>query len=343
VITLHEAGAGDTPELVRFFLETPVEASTNFVLDRAPDFAALPRLRGQSATFVARDGAGICGCATALWHDATSPSGSFIRVGEVMDLRVNPDHRKGVVAARLLRCVRDALLRAGVDHVFCLIADNNAGARSLLGGRAGFPEMRALTRYACVHIIPMRLRSRSSGYMVRRADASDAQMLSELVTSTTAHVLVRDPCVTQFPQPSEGHMAWMALRGEEPVAGLMAWDGYAVRRIRVMRYSGASGLAAARLAAALPPPGGALHMWATRWLGAPGNDTTALRVLLSHVSHDAASAGQHVFQVNIPDGHPATRSLPLLPRTTLRTTLYGTRMRGGPLSPGEYHADPAMA
>ena len=65
---VREATAEDWPTVAEFFLSTPLESGTVFVLDRRPDFGALPGLRGVFRTFLAFEGERLAGTVTALWQ-----------------------------------------------------------------------------------------------------------------------------------------------------------------------------------------------------------------------------------------------------------------------------------
>lgn len=351
-----EASMADGAALVELFRRTPLDAGTAFVLDRSPDFWALLALRGHYRTFVARDGDGVVGTATALWHDALDGA-RRVRVGEVVDLRVAPRVRGTRVTAGLLAAVRQAFHDARVSWALCLIGDRNASARMLVTGRAGFPCLAPLTRWASVHYVAWRVPERlPPGVSVRPADPSDGAALRALVAPTAAsRRFVPEPTI-EWPDRAGRGRAWLATEGATPIAALVAWSGEGVRALRVVRHRWqdtplrtlvAAG-AAAGLAPPLPAPGGVLRMWATRWLTGPRERRDVARALIRHALRSAATEGVHVLQVNVPEHDPIRRALPALPRSTYWSTLYGCCLRSPeiasppPMTTACHHADVAL-
>ena len=95
----------------------------------------------------------------------------------------------------------------------------------------------------------------------------------------------------------------------------------------------------------LPSPGGALTVWATRWLGATPGNYRAVPALIRAALRAAAHANVNVLQVNIATRDPLASTLPILPRSTYWSTLYGRRLRGPSRNhhPSQrFHADLAL-
>lgn len=339
MITVREAVPGDGPALVALLLRTPMRAGTEFVLDRGPEFDALLRLRGSYRTFVACVDGRPVGVATALWHDVRDGA-TTVPVGEIADLRVAVEMRGTPVAARLLHAVRDALDDAGVAWATCIIGEKNRPAVTLARGGAGLPALEPLTRYASVHYVAWRRPgSGPSGddVEVRVAAGTHVPALDVLMEESLRGRRFVPPPPLIEPDPTGAHRSWIATdRQGVPVGGLVVWDGQAVRRIRVMRYSSvgrmlclATRLAArAGIAACLPSPGGVLRVWASRWLGVRRGGQPVVRALVRAALRDAAEEGVHVVQVNLAQLDPARQMLPGYPRYTYWSTLYGRQLDG---------------
>jgi hypothetical protein len=358
MITVREAIPADGLSLAEFFLRTPIEAGGEFVLDRSPDFSALLRMRGESRTFLALAGSQLAGTASALWHDAPEGQEGRLRIGEVVDLRVAEWARGGPATVRLLRAVRGALDAAGVDWAVCLIGDRNAAAVPLVRGAAGLPELRPLARYASVHFAACRLpgTARPKGITVREATRDDGASLRALMEESLAARRFTSLPEVPWPDPAGMHRSWLALDPSgRPCGGLIVWDGSGVRRIRVTRYRGTDrlfraviGLAARfGLASALPPPGGVLRLWASRWLGVRGDRRDVVRALVHTALRGAAGEGVHILQINLAEGDPVLRSLPRALRSFYWSTLYGCALGAGrgpedPAPEATYHADLAL-
>lgn len=352
---VREASVEDRTLLLAFLLETPIDLGTAFALDRRPDFDALLRLRGQSRTFLAEVNGRIAGLITALWHEADSPP---IVVGEIVDFRVAPWARGGRVAYRLLQAAKGAFELAQVAWVVCLIGDRNTAARGMLAGAAGLPPLPPLTRYTSVHLVPWRkpVRLAGDGWQVRRASAADA----EAVGWTRRHAQARQrltPCGPwHWPDPGDRHRAWIA---HDPsgrmLGGLVMWEGDDVRRLRVMRYGAgdqtlrwitqAGGLVG--LMVPMPAPGGALRLWASRWMAVAADAVgpTIVRALVNAALADGISAGRHVLQFTLPSGDPVLDWIPRGLRSITQSTLYGRPLgysTGEAAPAGTFHADVAL-
>jgi len=333
---IREAGPDDGPTLVRFFLETPMRAGTEFVFDRSPDFEALLRLRGRHRTFVALSGQTIAGSITALWHEGYDGDRA-LRVGEIIDLRVATWARGGTLTARLLAAAREAFSSERTDWVVCLIGEHNRDAIGLVAGKAGFPPMKPMARYASVHFPAFRVPAvaKRGGVHVRAAGPKDAELLMGLARELDAPRPFRPPHPFTWPDPAGQHQGWIAVSAEgRPLGALITWDGMSMRRIRVVRYSAADQLFRAAMAVAsrvgaaqaLPSPGGSMRLWASRWFGVVESNARAARVLVRTALRAAALAGQHVLQINLAEDDPLRRALPALPHSVYWTMVYACPM-----------------
>ena len=351
MIAVREARPEDGPALAALLLANPLRAGTAFVLDRSPDFFALLGLRGRFRTFVATLGGRIVGTASAIWHEALDGSDT-VRTGEIADLRVAEEVRGGRAAALLLGAVRDALEAEGTEWAVCLIGDRNEAAVRLVSGGAGLPALEPLERWASVHYIALRtfLRRRRSHTRVRGATPGDATALATLIATATPRARLAPHRQFDWPDESGAHRGWIAEdhRGR-PVAGLVVWDGNAVRRIRIAGYRPADlplrigvGIAAGLgLATPLPRLGGVLSMWASRSLCTLPEGVGAVPDLVGAALAQAAGARINVVQINVGERDPVLRALPGFPHSTYWSTLYGRRLRGAAMRTGaeHFHAD----
>jgi hypothetical protein len=354
MLTVREAAAEDGPALVAFFRDTPLEAGTAFVLDRSPDFTALLRLRGSHRVFVAADRGRLAGTATALWHDARDGHAT-LRVGEIVDLRVAPWARGGRAALVLLQAVRQTFDQVRTEWVVCLVGAANRAATPLTEGGAGLPALRPLARYASVHYVAVRLSTTTPpGVVVRPATVEDGVFLARLADLTASPCRLVPSRRFTWPDPSGQHRAWIAEAPDgAALGGLVLWDGAGIRRIRVVRYAGWDLLlrfavaAGSRLGLArpLPPPGGALRLWASRWFGVIGAREVVARALVRTAIAEGLREDQHVVQLNLAGDDPLLGALPRGLRSTYWSTLYGapwTREWAPSDQQVGYHADVAL-
>lgn len=348
---VREATAADWPQVTDLFVATPVQAGTSFVLDRRPDFEALPRLRGESQTFVVSEGQWLAGTVTALWRRAMDGT-KQITVGEIIDLRVAPWARGGRVTFHLLRAVHEAFVAARVEWILSLIGKHNLAARAVTVRKEGLPTLVPLEDFASIHFMAMRIPSRRSGPSVRAAGPSDADLLAEFWAEQNASERFAPPDTVAWPDPTGRHRAWLAFGPDgAPQGALIAWDGEALRRLRIVRYRtadlplrAAMGVAAMLgRSAALPVPGEVLRLWATRLVVVRCGGARTLRALVDAALGSAVAEGRHVLQVNLHGHDPLLKQLPPYLRSTYWTTLYGGPLDGrqtpSPFPKERFHGD----
>jgi len=352
-LILREAQAADWPEVAEFVLATPLESGTSFVLDRRPDFGALPALRGRFRTFLVYQQRRLAGTVTALWHPARDRDHT-ITLGEIIDLRVAPWARGGRTTFHLLRATQEVFVSERVDWMTCLVGDRNRAVIPALEGRAGLPPFAPLEHFASVHFVAARLPRVpvSPQVAVRAATASDAGLLAALCAAEHATQRFAPTEPLPWPDTSGRHRAWIALSPNgTPYGALVTWDGEPARRLRVMKYRLADwplriaiGVAArARLSNRLPGPGEVLRLWATRLIAVTRDDSGTLAALVHAALTAAVADGQNVLQVNLSGRDPLFRRLPRYPRSSFWSTLYGcpcnARISSVQETISRYHAD----
>jgi hypothetical protein len=330
-VIVREANARDWPEVQDLFLATPVRSGAAFVLDRRPDFTALPRLRGNFQTFVASQDGRLAGIVTALWHRARDGAVQTT-VGEVIDLRVAPWARGGRVAFKLLHAVREVFAANDVDWVTCLIGNQNDWASAITARCVGLPPLKPLEEFASVHFMALHIPVSPGSLFVREATAADAPVLAVFLAAQKSSERFVPEEEVAWPDPSGLHRAWIAFGPDgSPHGALVAWDGESARRLRVVRYRTADLplRALMRVGSALglsappPAPGEVLRLWATRLVAVRLGGAETLRALVGAALRSAVNEGRNVVQVNLCARDPLLQQLPPYPRSTYRTTLYG--------------------
>lgn len=352
---LREATAADWPEISAFFLATPLQSDTSFVLDRRPDFGALPALRGSFRTFLVFQDRRLAGTVTALWHPAASGA-RVVTVGEVIDLRVAPWARGGRAVFYLLHAAYEVFLAERVEWVFCLIGKHNRATSPLVARSTGLPPLEPLEDFASVNFVAGRVPRlvAAKGVTVRVAEESDGALVADAWRAEHATERFVPPDSFTWPDPAGRHRAWLAFGPDgTPCGALVTWDGSSVRRVRIVRYRAADRPIRAAIALAallgitnpLPAPGEVLGLWASRAIAISRDDARTLRALLEAALSAAAAAAQSVLQLNLHGRDPLLRRLPPYPRSTYWSTLYGGPCDGSPLPAAaraeRYHADVA--
>jgi hypothetical protein len=352
---VREATCDDGPRILDLFMKTPIQSGTTFVLDRGPDFGALPRTRGDCRTFIAFQGGQVAGTVTALWRRARDAGGTKM-IGEIMDLRVAPWARGGRAAFQLLRAVHEEFIARKVDWILCLIGKHNHLCAAITGGKGGFPSLEPLEDFASVHFIALRHFARDHGIRVREATDSDAAVLDTLFEQQEALERFAPPAQTAWRDPAGRDRAWIASSPDgAPLGALVAWDGEALRKLRIVRYRAADlplraaiGVTAwLGMSQSLPDPGEVLRLWGTRLVVVRAGGARTLKALLRAALASGVSEGRNVLQVNLRARDPLLAQLPRYPRSIHWTTLYGGPLdERNPISHADgerFHADVARA
>jgi hypothetical protein len=337
-LTLREATASDNEALCDLLVKVGIASGTAFSLDRNPDFFALLRCRGESRTFVVETRERrVVGVVSVLWHLAHSGPGAVgeaCRVGEIVDLRVAPECRYTRATFLLLEAACAALAEAQATWLTCLIGAKNHLAAALTHSGQRVPRLRPLTTYASVHYPTWQGFAKPHASVRALASEAAAATAAEATGGRDALVPVGLP-LTFASERALGEIetrGWVIERGSRPLAGLVLSDLSAVRRVRVNRYAPSdwpllgvtSVLAGLGRATALPGPGGALKIWATRCVWA--ENAQQLARLIRAAMRVAGEHGVHVLQVNVAESSPVAKLLPRGPRSTFYSTLFGERV-----------------
>jgi hypothetical protein len=312
-------------------------------------------MRGEHRTFIALQGGRVAGAATALWRQARDGRGTMT-VGEVMDLRVAPWARGGRIAFQLLHALHEVFIAQQVDWILCLIGKHNHAASGITAGKGGFPCLLPLEEFASVHFMALRAVARASNLHVRRGHGRGRGLAGRALRAGAGARAIRSRRGRALARYGGEDHAWIAFGPDgAPRGALVAWDGEAVRRLRIMQYRAADlPLRAAMgvtawlgLSPSLPAPGEVLRMWATRLVTVRSGGADTLRALILAALASGVSAGRNVVQVNLRARDPLLTQLPPYPRSTYWSTLYGgplhERTRNPRAHAERFHADIARA
>ena len=277
--TVRTAGPSDNAALLRLMAEVPTPGTPSIAQERRPDFFALPRLHGGTATtYVAEDAGGaVVACGTLVARDGFL-GGAPRRVGHIGDLRVRPSHR----GARLLPAMGRLALehaRSGQGVEVCSaasLASNRRFARAVAAAsprRAAQPPGRRVGGYAMLSIV-VPPPAHGASVRVRPAEPGDL--------SAVAGLLQRGQVERPFgydlaePRLRERLRTWpglqasdvlLAFRGADLVGCAAPWDPSPVRQTRIASWGWAHGWRAVQdlrrrrhRLAPLPSSGGLLRL-----------------------------------------------------------------------------------
>jgi hypothetical protein len=221
-VILREATAADWPQINEFFLETPLQSGTSFVLDRRPDFGALPALRGSFRTFLVFQDHRLAGTVTALWRSATNGA-RIVTVGEVLDLRVAPWARGGRAVFYLLHAAYDVFVAERVEWIFSLIGKHNRATSPLVARSTGLPPLEPLEDFASVNFVAGRVPRfmAAKGVTVRVAEPSDAGLVTDVCRAQYARERFSPPDTPTWPDPTGRHHAWLAFEADGTPCGAL--------------------------------------------------------------------------------------------------------------------------
>lgn len=241
MIRVREAQPSDNEELIRLTRSTPMSGTIALRIDRDPDFYRLASLRGDGRTFVAVRDERLVGCISLSYRKAFE-RGAQVRLGYIADLKVSEGARRSEVAYRLLKTVYDVALESESATYFCIVAEGNPAAHSLLTGRAGIPEFADLGLFRVRSLLPklapfgigLQSRKRETGDPIRiRAIAADSgdelEGICRFVNATNGGFLFA-PFVTpadfraRGPVAASRHAVLAAFEGERLAATLTLED-----------------------------------------------------------------------------------------------------------------------
>ena len=180
-ITVREARPSDNEGLIELNRSAPMMSPIGtFFVDRAPDFFALNRARGETIrTFVAdlegRPVGYFCYAVLDL-----RLAGGPVRVASFHDFRVDPTLRRRKVGTKVVSAVFGQAAKDGVDYLYGMIARGNVKGTSFLGGGPGWPELNLGGMY-CNFAVRPRRRPPKTRYRIETAREEDIPEIVDLL------------------------------------------------------------------------------------------------------------------------------------------------------------------
>ncbi|WP_206956609.1 hypothetical protein [Trinickia acidisoli] len=289
-----------------------IEGAAAISLRREPSFFESSRLLGSSVqTIVCRDTvtgrilAAFSRCITTSYID-----GQPQRTAYLSDLRIDRDHRHGLLLARIHRYLR-TLHDADPLHCWALIYDDNETAlRNLVGGRAGLPfylqRGRLLAR--AIRLTRRRAAPTLPGIELRRARAEELPEFVRFINRRRAsRYLAPRLDITDFDlgrrcDTLRAEDFFVATRDGRICATMAAWDQASIRQAHVERYPRSTQLiripyniaASLRRLPKLPARGEALPYLYLAFIAVEDDDTTLCAALLRH-AYNALCHGQWLY------------------------------------------------
>ncbi|HEX7641438.1 MAG TPA: hypothetical protein VF472_04410 [Burkholderiaceae bacterium] len=289
-----------------------IEGALAISLRREPSYAQACRLQGDPAQIiVGRDAESGRILATGNRSIAKSfLDGEVRRTAFLSDLRIDSEHRNGMLLSRVYRFLR-SLHDADPLPCHTVVYDDNATAlRSLVGGRAGLPHYfergRLLTR--ALHLSRRKPLLHAAGAELRRARDGELPEIVEFLNRRNRQFRWA-PVLDMADFAAGGRCDTLAakdffvgVRAGRICATMAAWDQSALRQVHIERYPRSLALLrhVHNLAAPLikrprlPAPGGALPYVYLAFVAAEQDETPLCAALLRHV-YDALRQGPWLY------------------------------------------------
>ncbi|HVW48880.1 MAG TPA: hypothetical protein VHC91_00530 [Trinickia sp.] len=278
-----------------------IEGAAAISLRREPSFLASSRLLGKPVQIiVGRDTAtGRIVATGSRCETASYIDGQPRRTAYLSDLRIDRDHRSGVLLSRVFRYLR-MLHDADPLPAYTLIyGDNEAALGNLVGGRAGLPFylQRARLLARAIRLTRRRARPALPGIELRRAREDELPELVRFINERRSEL--RWAPILDTADFSPGRRCdtlraqdfFVALREGRICATIAAWDQAPLRQAHVERYPRATQLLRTpyNLAACLcrlprlPAIGAPLPYVYLAFIAAENDDAALCAALLRHV------------------------------------------------------------
>jgi GNAT superfamily N-acetyltransferase len=330
-VCVRHAEATDGAQLIELSRACPMQGDVVLRIDRAPDFFALCRCRGEGFTLVALVGGAIVGCASVS-RRAAYVFGEPTVMGYVCDVKVHPDHRHAGVAKRLLKEIvlgegnREPTFYAGTT------ARGNGPVDNLLLRLGEKHPVAQVGSFVSFQLLTIPLGREDSSFAIWPAKDEDEDELSGLLDQAhrryTFGPVFAGGGLRQILSRSPGMRMsdyLVARRAGRIVAALGIWDQSATKQTHVVRMTRSLKLlsAASRMGPALglpvlPHEGQELRF---RYVRHPAGEVPALAALLRRAAREARARGDHFLLFTCAEGDPLVRSVAHLPKTTYRYAL----------------------
>jgi hypothetical protein len=252
-------------------------------------------------------------------------NGTVRRCGYLADLRIHPAYRRGTIVARGYRFLRQLHDADPVSLYYSLILDGNRNAlENLVGGRAGLPEYRdvGFIQTPAIYLDLPKPEIRISGVQFERGSWQNLAKILDFVRLEQGKKQFA-PCYfvedfqTNRLRGLNPEDFYLAVRKNEIVGAIAAWDRRSFSQTHVEKYSRALGTmrpfynAIARLTPLrpLPEPGAAVPCFYVGFVAIRDNDPQIFRALLRHLYRDRRRGEWHYFIVGLHEGDPLAEVL----------------------------------
>ena len=265
-------------------------------------------------------------------------NGQASRIGYLADLRAHADYRRSSALARGYRYLRQLHLKDPVPLYYSMILEENQTARNILtSARCDLPFYRDIGRYLtpAIHLDFPKSSISIVGVSFRCADPDDLNAIFSFIERCApekqlAPVIRAGDYATDRLRDLKASDFYLAVRGNEIIGVIAAWDQGAFRQTYIERYSRSLGLlrpfynAISRFTAlkSLPAPGHHVPYFYLAFVSIKDNDVHIFRGLLRYLYNNRRSGPWNYFIAGLHERDPLSRALREYRRIDVSGRLY---------------------
>ncbi len=179
-IRIRLAEEEDNDQIIQLAQRCPQEGMITFFPNRTPRFNTIHKILDTGAWhYVACDGDQIIGLVGVI-HFRAMVLGREMKVGFMLDLRVDIDYRNGLAAFKLVKTAVDHLRQSDVDMVLVNFLKDNKRPKVFTSGRGGLPPAHYLGDNRIFNIIPVRFKKLNKRFEINEMADADIPEVIEM-------------------------------------------------------------------------------------------------------------------------------------------------------------------
>ena len=312
----------DDAQLRQRMAEDWMEGNISVSFRREPNYFDGCKVQGESVQVIKcteRQTGRIIGLGSRLINRAFI-NGELRQLGYLADLRAHPDYRQGTLLARGYRFLRQLHEANPVPLYYSMILEGNATTlQNLIGGRAGLPHYQdmGLILTPAIHLDWPKPEIKVPGVRFECAKPEQLpEILSFVQTWQSKKQLAPYYRLDDFSGSRltglKAKDFYLAIRGNQLVGTVAAWDQRAFRQTHVERYSSQLArfrpfynlLAQLTPLKPLPAPGEVVPYFYLAFIAIENNNPEIFRGLLRALYRDRVQGSWHYFIAGLHENDP---------------------------------------
>lgn len=179
-IRFRMAEDADNDRILELAQRCPQEGMITFFPNRTPRFNSIHKILDSGTWhYVACDGDEIIGLVGVI-HFRAMVLGREMKIGFMLDLRVDVEYRNGLTAFKLVKTAIDHLRQSDVDMVLVNFLKDNKRPKVFTSGRGGLPPAHYLGDNRIFNIIPIRFMKLNKRFELSEMTDADIPEVVEL-------------------------------------------------------------------------------------------------------------------------------------------------------------------